>query len=88
MPRRILSAVLLCALACVPACVTLPVPDPGQSTTRPVNYYAAQVAYWQRIVDRFSDPDSPLTEEQRKELAAARWWVRFFSEALAGASGQ
>lgn len=88
----ILSLVVaVAAVAFVPACAVL---TPG-STTQPVQnnstaYLAGQVQYWQRIVDalqkQLDDPAAPANPTLKKDLAAARWWLNWFSLALAAAS--
>jgi hypothetical protein len=86
MIRRIVSVVLLCALtACaLPACVS----TGGGGTTQPVaNNLAAQVQYWARIVDalqkQLDAPGAPANPALRKDLDAAKWWLNWFSLALA-----
>lgn len=82
------AAVLLLATLASGGCRAITGPaEPGQTTTRPTDYYVGQIRYWQDVADRiallWSDPASPMPESVKNELAAARWWVRFFSESLA-----
>jgi hypothetical protein len=89
---RIVSLVLLCALAAAPfACVAVP----GGSTTQPVAnnsvaYLTAQVNYWQRIVTalqvQLDAPGAPSNPGLQKQLDTARWWLNWFSLALAVAA--
>lgn len=67
-------------------------PNTGGSTTQPVannsaTYLAAQVQYWQRIVTalqtQLDAPGAPDNPRLRKDLDTAKWWLNWFSLALA-----